>query len=258
MAEPDHQLDRNASALGRLLQELSWRGVTIRNYRNGGRGYENVLTAEALQGLEFLPRSTFIGNVIANSRGAEKARALLSSEIEVARFTLLPGNQYLIPSGKRHQTRLPVQPDGIIQSRSIFLLLEAKRIQGSSFQSEQLAREYVLALRDAGNHTPLLWLILGEPPPVKVAGHRRLSIAEAISIHVKSVLSRAEGHTIRPKEAIALIDEVVCWTTWGEIAAVIEKQRACLVCEDPSQRAALSRLANSVTRAIAWHGSTNE
>ena len=46
----------NASVLGRLLEELSWAGNTIRNYREGGRGYENVLTAEALQGLDFLPR----------------------------------------------------------------------------------------------------------------------------------------------------------------------------------------------------------
>jgi hypothetical protein len=55
-------LDSNASALGRFLEELSWCGVTIRNYRDGGRGYENVLTTEVLQGLDLLPRSPFLEN----------------------------------------------------------------------------------------------------------------------------------------------------------------------------------------------------
>lgn len=254
MTEPDHQLNRNASVLGRLLEELSWRGVTIRRYRSGGRGYENVLTAGTLQGLDFLPRKAFLGNVIAASQGADKARAILANEVEGATFTLLPGNQYLIPSGKRHQTRMPVQPDGIIESRNTFLILEAKGIYGSSFQPQQLAREYVLALRDSDERTPLLCLIIGEPPPVRVAGHGRLSIRDAIAPHVESVLSRAEGLTIKSKAAIARIEDVVCWTTWGEISAVVHQQSAALVCSDSSQRAALSRLANSVTRAIEWHG----
>ena len=75
-------LDRNTSTLGRLLEELSWLGTTIRNYRNGGRGYENVLTAEALQGLDFLPRSTLLGSVLSASQARTKLVALPPSVAE--------------------------------------------------------------------------------------------------------------------------------------------------------------------------------
>lgn len=38
----------NTSVLGRLLEEISWEGSRVREYRDGGRGRENVLTAEVL------------------------------------------------------------------------------------------------------------------------------------------------------------------------------------------------------------------
>ncbi len=42
------------SALGRLPQEPSWAGSTIRSLRDGGRAHENVLTTtEVLSGLDF-------------------------------------------------------------------------------------------------------------------------------------------------------------------------------------------------------------
>ena len=56
----------NSSVLGRLLEELSWVGKTIKNYREGGRGYENVLTAEVFQSLDFLPRKHFFGEIVKN------------------------------------------------------------------------------------------------------------------------------------------------------------------------------------------------
>ncbi len=243
----------NSSALGRLLEELSWVGATIRDYRNGGRGYENVLTAEALQGLCFLPRKQFFGSVIARAHGAESARQQLVSEIEDARFLLLPGNHYLIPGGDTHQTKLPVQPDGLIESPSIYGILEAKRIRSSSFQSEQLAREYVLALRDAEQRTPLMLLVLGQEPPVKVAKHGKLSIEHAISLHLESVLSRAGGYSESAVHALAKVGDVVCWITWQEISAIVDSQFAAFECADPSVRASIARLAESVTSAIAWH-----
>lgn len=45
---------------------------------------ENVLTAEALQGLDFLPRRSFLGAVVEQAHGAETARSLLASEMEDA------------------------------------------------------------------------------------------------------------------------------------------------------------------------------
>lgn len=69
----------NRSALGRLLEELSWVGSSIRGYRSGGRGYENVLTAEVLGALDFMPRSAFLGAVIAAAHGADVTRERSSS-----------------------------------------------------------------------------------------------------------------------------------------------------------------------------------
>lgn len=244
----------NSSVLGRLLEELSWVGATIRDYRDGGRGYENVLTAEALEGLDFLPRKAFLGAVLAAAHGADRARAQLVSELEEARFTLLPGSQYLIPSGDRHQTKLPVQPDGIIESPNTFTILEAKRIRSSSFQPEQLTREYVLTLRDAGQRTPILLLVLGSEPPVKVSKHGKLAISDAISIYLEAVLAKAENHSLTAAHTLTRVGEVVCWITWKEISQVVEAQRAASTSSDPSIQASIDRLATSVTRAITWHG----
>lgn len=245
---------RNSSVLGRLLEELSWVGATIRDYRNGGRGYENVLTAEAFQGLDFLPRKAFLGNILAAARGAEAARARLISEIEEATFTLLPGNQPLIPSGDRHQTQLHVQPDGIIESPGTYTILEAKRIRSSSFQPEQLAREYVLALRDAGSRTPILLLIIGSAPPVKVAKHGKLSLPDAISLYLESVLTRAENHSLTPEHARRVVGDVVCWITWHEISEIVQAQREAFRTTDMSLQGCIDRLAASITGAVAWHG----
>lgn len=244
----------NASVVGRLLEELSWVGATIRNYRNGGRGYENVLTAEALQALDFLPRGAFLGAVLDVAHGADTARAKLISEIEEAKFTLLPGNQVLIPSGDRHQTQLPVQPDGIIESLNTFTILEAKRIRSSSFQPEQLAREYVLALRDAGARTPILLLILGAAPPVRVTKHGKLSLQDAVLLHLDAVLAKAEDHSITPEHARGMVEDVVCWITWHEISSVVQAQCDAFHTADLSIKACVDRLASSVTGAIEWHG----
>jgi hypothetical protein len=72
----------NASVIGRLLEEISWEGSAVSGYRSGGRGRENVLTAEVLQALDYLPRAQFLGSVVAAAHGADNARARLIEEIE--------------------------------------------------------------------------------------------------------------------------------------------------------------------------------
>jgi hypothetical protein len=62
----------NTSVLGRLLEELSWEGSSIRRYRHGGRGYDNVLTAEVLLALDFLPRQAFLGAVLRVAHGSPR------------------------------------------------------------------------------------------------------------------------------------------------------------------------------------------
>ncbi len=247
----------NSSVLGRLLEELSWVGSTIRDYRNGGRGYENVLTAEALQALDFLPRKFFFGSVLTGAHEADAARTSLISEIEEAVFTLLPGNHPLVPSGDRHQTQMSVQPDGIIETPSTYTILKAKRIRISSFQPEQIAREFALTIRDAGPRKPILLLIIGASPPIKVAKHGKLSLPEAISLYLDSVLVRAENHSFTPQHARLLINDVVCWITWHEIAEIVKWQRDLFQTADESMQGCINRLSASVTDAISWHGYDN-
>ncbi len=131
------------SVLGRLLEELSWAGKTIKDYRRHGRGFENVLTAEVLAALDFLPRAAFLREVLRAAYGADAARAAVAAEIEAAEVTLLP-QEFVIPAhGAERSGGIVVQPDGIISSDSCFTLVEAKRIRTTSFQPEQLSREYI-------------------------------------------------------------------------------------------------------------------
>ena len=245
----------NPRVLGRLLEELSWVGNTIKDYREGGRGFENVLTAEVLQSLDFLPRQSFLGSIVEVSQGAIESRKKLREEIEQAEFTLLPGNFYLIPSAKLHRNGLAVQPEGIIQTPSNFVVIEAKRIKKSSFQKEQLAREFVLVMKEAflRNRQPILWLILGSEPPVSVLGHGKLTPVDAIELHLESVLQRAENHDFNKSVLLEKAHEVVCWTTWKTISNVVSEKFSSLYIPDASVKACVQRLVNSIVESIEWH-----
>lgn len=129
-----------ASPLGRLLQELSWEG-NARRYRGGGRGFENVLTAEVLQVLEFLPREAFLGRILRSaSSEAAAAIAAMRQEVEAVTFSVLPGGLMLTKSQTLGRPQLEVQPDAVLESPSVYCLVEAKRIRQAAFHPEQLAR----------------------------------------------------------------------------------------------------------------------
>ncbi len=147
------RLPASSSVIGRLLQELSWSGKSIPAYRNGGLGNENVLTAEALQGLDFLPRAWFLGAVIAAAQGAPAARARFVDQVDEAAFTLLPGDMHLQASAGADTPPVCVQPDGLIVSPDCYCVLEAKRLRRGSFQTEQLAREFLLAREQSAGRT---------------------------------------------------------------------------------------------------------
>lgn len=132
----------NASPIGRLLEEISWEG-NANPYRDGGRGKENVLTVEALTPLDYLPRQSFLGQILREAHGADQARTRVASEIEQAHISMLPGDIYL------GQSEVNLQPDAIIVGPSSYVLIEAKRIRRSSFQENQLAREFVAVLQES-------------------------------------------------------------------------------------------------------------
>ncbi len=241
--------DGNRSVLGRLLEELSWVGPQIRNYRAGGQGYENVLTAEALQALDFLPRTRFLGPVIAAAHGADAARQQLVTEIEQAKLVLLPEEIVL---GARSSAPVIVQPDGLLTSPRCYAMLEAKRIRSSSFQPQQLARELVAVIAEARGRAPLLLLLLGKEPPVQVQGHGRLTIDDAVRLHLRTVLDRC-APDLDHDGLLAAVPRTVAWITWQELQAVVSAQAESEPSEDPSTRASVARLAVAVTDAIDRH-----
>lgn len=241
------------SAIGRLLQELSWTGKNINAYRNGGRGYENILTVETFQGIDFLPRQPFMYEIIRSASGAESGRQALLNEVEQTEIVLMPGNCYLAPSGSHHQSKLPVQPDALILSPSVHVLVEAKRIKSSSFQPKQLAREFALLLRDADGKLPLMLLVLSKPPPVRVQGEGRQHVRDSIERHLQEVLEQADKLPFSFEEAIARVDQSVCWITWQQIQAVVENELAKYKAGGPSEASSISRTARSVIQSIVWH-----
>lgn len=237
----------NSSVIGRLLEEISWEGKSVRAYRNGGRGRENVLTAEVLWPLSCLPREAFLGEVLRQAHGAAQARSRVAGQLEEAEVTLLPDNIELGPD------RLVVQPDATVVSPTTYTLIEAKRIRRSSFQVNQLPRELVALLATAGDRSPLLLLLLGSPPPVVVAGRGRLSIEAAIAEGLANVLAATPEVDLAFDELMGRLDATIAWITWAEVADITSRQQE-LFQEAPNGLAGtVYRLASAVSDAINWH-----
>lgn len=249
----DPTTEDNESVLGQLLKELSWEGRSVRKYRHGGLGAENVLTAEVLMGLDFLPRQAFLGAVVAGAHGSEAARRALREEIEEAVITFLPPEIVLNPRGPSRGEQLIVQPDGVIISPSCSVLVEAKRIRRSSFQPEQLAREYVALTRDAGSRIPLLLLLLGAQPPVSIAGAGRMEIEEVIALHLPSVYERTADHPWSRATLLDRLPTAYAWITWQELGGIVTNQANRARPDNASVAATIDRLAASITRSIWRH-----
>lgn len=236
--------ESNESVIGRLLEEISWEGAGVRAYRDGGRGRENVLTAEVLWPLSLLPRDAFWGEVLRQAHGADESRRRAATDAEDARFILLP-DQVVLPGN------VVVQPDATVSSPDSFVLVEAKRIRRSSFQAHQLPRELAAVMNHANDRAPLLLLILGAPPPVAVQSRGRISIADAIAAAGPALddwLIAADA-----EEVLAGLDQVVAWITWSEIAAIVTDAAAGASKWAGGAHRTIDRLVHEVTRAIARH-----
>lgn len=237
------------SMIARLLEEISWEKAV--RYRRGGRGMENVLTAEVLIGLDLLPRGHFFAEVVNSCSGSVQARAKLVEHVESVEMSLLPGDMSVNPAGAA-ANKFIVQPDAVILSPNVFTFVEAKRIKTSAFQPEQLAREYVSVMSNAGERTPLLFL-LGVEPPVSVKGLGKMSLHDAIQLHLPAVLERAGDIGMSEDDLMSRVDDVVCWISWDTLNASVRTQMASFSCGDSSTDATVQRLGNQMTNAIAWH-----
>jgi len=138
------------------------------------------VSAEVFQALDFLPRSAFLGSILRAAVGDRAVLGAVAEAVEELRFRFLPGNFYLGYGGARDRKPLWVQPDGVFESDHVFCLVEAKRIRSSSFQAEQLAREYITTIREAKDRRALMLLVLADDPPVAVSRHGKLAIRDAI------------------------------------------------------------------------------
>lgn len=237
------------SIVGRLLEEISWERAT--SYREGGRGRENVLSAEVLLALNFLPREHFLGAVLRSAHGAQEARTLLVAEIEDASMDFLPGDLALsrgiAASSKRH-----IQPDALLTSPGVFMLVEAKRIRTSAFQLHQLAREYVAVMANADDRIPVIFL-LGVKPPFSVRGNGKMSIEAAVASQLESVLAETNNDQLNLQDLLSRVHEVFCWISWPEIDSIISQQTASFTSGDASVHRSIRRLAGSINAAIVWH-----
>ena len=231
-----------ASAIRRLLDEISWEGNAVK-YRDGGLGRENVLTAEVLQALDFLPRDAFLGQVLRNAHGADAAREQVASDVENQVVDVLVGDLEL------PELQVRAQPDALLTSDRSYVFVEAKRIKTSAFQEEQLARELLLTAQHAAGRQPLLLLVLGAPPPVRVRGQGVLGIADAVSLGATKIGERL-GTTVAMPDPVTM----VAWTTWAEVADAVGRAADAYECPDRSALQAIRRLAASVGDAVHAHG----
>jgi len=244
----------NQRPLGRLLEEISWEGGKCTRFRQAGRGLENVLTTEVFQSIDLLPRSLFLAKIIENCKGgATVARQKLIADAENVRITVLPGNTYLCPTQQNFASRIGVQPDVLIESQNIYCFVEAKRIKGQpSFQPEQLARQFVVACRDAGDRVPILLLVLPGAPPVKIGRYHK-EVYDAIADELDIVVQKTEGLAITAEGLNKVIDKSVIWTTWESIASVIADETTRLSDDASPVISTIQRVARYATNAIQWH-----
>ena len=229
------------SAIGRLLDEISWEG-NARKYRGGGLGRENVLTVEVFSALDFLPREHFLGQILQAARGAEVARGHLIRVIEAANVDLLPGDlRPTLPSGQ--SAAWTVQPDATISTTNALCLVEAKRLKPSSFQPQQLARLATTITALSRSQSAFCLLVLRKDPPVKVKGHGDLTLAEAVRLGDRTA---GAPDPLRVAEQFAVI-------TWEEIASMVRTQTRRFTNEDPSVEISIARLAREVAASVQRH-----
>lgn len=227
------------SAIRRLLDELSWEG-NARKYHDGGLGLENVLTAEVFQALDFLPRQAFLAQVLAGASGAPLWQA--GTDIEQAVVDILPGDL------THPELRLRAQPDVCIDLPSAFVFVEAKRLRASSFQPDQLAKELILAVAHARGRRPVLLLVLGAPPPVRVKRRGPQAIEDAVRLG-QEIISVRHGRLVEIPDP----SETVAWTTWADIGAQVAAALEAYANPDLSTYNAVTRVAMTVSDALRVH-----
>ena len=241
--------------IDRLLETLSWDGATIKKYRQGGAGQENVLTAEVLSALDFLPREAFLGEVLRCAHGDQSTLALVAAEAEAAEITVLGEDIHLKPSGARHGERMTLQPDAVIEMPGTFVLVEAKRIRKPAlFGDDQLAKSLAVAVARAENRRALVLVVMGAPPPIRIrSGGPAVSIEESVRAHLPAISSGSD-FDLDDARMIRETDSTMAWVTWSEVRDICVRSLASYDDALPTIRGAVTRLVESIVCAVDRHG----
>ena len=212
-----------STAIGRLMEVVSWHGTTIRNFRGRGTGKEDVITTEVFQALDLLPRSQFLAAVLEACEGsAVEARQLLVDEAEGLRVEAHADRFHLNPTLECHQSAIAVDPDVVLETPEVLGFVEAKRpASAARFQQQQLARQYFVLRREAGSRLSCLILLLGSEPPVRVRGiPGKIDPARDIRESLPAVYDLASAHAESLDSLQDGIEEHLLWITWQRLASV--------------------------------------
>lgn len=242
-----------ASAIQNLLDELSWEGKSTA-YRGGGAGKENVLTAEVWQALDTLPRTAFLGAVLERAHRVELRSPSDSGASEERPVTpaRAAGDfvcEVLCGDRTSDTGSVRIQPDVLLESDETVVVVEAKRIHGGAFQTEQIARN-VLVLESVrrGRHGVLL-LVLGTPPPIRVKGLGAMDVEDALDAGLTAIRCR---DALTPEvEELAV---TVAWTTWAEIAHSVSEALESFTNDDADVVRSVRRQGEQLLEAVAFHG----
>lgn len=241
------------SAINRLLIEMSWCQWSADDYRTGGHHREDVLTTHVLQAIDFLPRSFLAAVLRQSARGVGQCLLDAADRIDEASVTVLPNDPYLgsVPKSSLHFPR--VQPDAIVESPHVYGWVEAKRVNGGSFQETQLAREYYSATKSADGRQPFLLLLVGEPPPVRVANVGRVSVVDGIGHGLTELHAGLSPHPESLDRLVASIDLRVGWLTWSELGNVLNHHLNVYASAPRDVFGTLTRIVESASTAIEVH-----
>lgn len=243
--------DTNDSVIGRLLQEVSWEGRSVRRYRDGGIGLENVLVGEVISLLESLPRTAFLGAVIDAATGADAARANVVAQLERTSLLFL---------GEHDLGGVSVQPDVELSSPTSLAWIEAKRLKSGVFGANQLSRQIVTLLREADDRQPLHLVLTPDPPPIPVQGNGRMPLHMAVELGLDRALELRDGpsskeQTSEKVEALTQrLPDIMAWVTWDDLREAIETGSDRLPDVPPEVNSSIKRQVDRLLLALEVHG----
>ena len=219
--------------------------------KNGGRGLEDVLMADFLNSLDFLP-TDFLNELL--------HRARLSGELIDPEIRGNAGNYY-IPHEDTAGIRL-AQPDGWIAEKNNLILLEAKGYrQSAALNPGQLAKEYLIARevsRAAGMKNFYILLIAENLENVYKSGRRKYNWSEFDELWAANLFDLEKSYGEKLKDSLPDWEKVKKLSSDDVRANFLQ-----ITWQDIAQIAASGKFRNcpaagEIVKAIKFHSSQSD